>query len=300
MSAGVWRLSASRGVALDRALVMAILNVTPDSFSDGGELADDAAVVERARRAVAEGADILDVGGESTRPGAARVGEEEQIARVVPAVRAIREAGIDAPITVDTTRAVVALAAIDAGADGVNDQSAGIEDGAMLEGAASRGAGIVLMHRLAPSDRDSRSDRYASAPVYEGGVVRAVRAFLASRIAAAHRAGIAAEAIAVDPGLGFGKTVEQNYALMARMRELASLGTPVVCGASRKSFIGAASGVAEAGQRTSGSVAAAVAMRLGGGAIFRVHDVRAHAEALRVADAARSASPAGGDGGEGL
>lgn len=295
MSAGVWRVSASRELPLDRALVMAILNVTPDSFSDGGALADSGAVVERARAALAEGADLLDVGGESTRPGAARVSADEQARRVVPAVRAIREAGIEAPITVDTTRAAVAAAALEAGADAINDQSAGTEDGAMLALAAARGAGLILMHRLGAPDADVRSDRMTREPEYEGGVVAAVRAYLASRLAAAVRAGAPAEAVALDPGLGFGKSIAQNFALIGGAGALRALGRPIVCGASRKSFVGAASGVGEASQRIAGSVGAAVAMRMGGASVFRVHDVRAHAEALRVADAAlASAGRAGG------
>lgn len=267
---------------------MAILNITPDSFFDGGTLTDPGSAAAAAARAVDEGADILDVGGESTRPGSARVDADEQSRRVVPAIAAIRRAGgalAAVPISVDTTRAEVARAALDAGADAINDVSAGTDDDDMLALAARRGAGLVLMHRLRPPDGDSYSDRYACPPDYtrEGGVVEVVRAFLAARAAGAIAAGVDRAAIALDPGLGFGKTVEQNLELIRRTGELAALGFPIVSGISRKSFTGAWAGLKDStpAGRLAPSIALALEHRRAGAAVFRVHDVVAHAAALR-------------------
>ncbi len=279
---------------------MAVLNVTPDSFSDGGELGTLERVVERAREAVEAGAAVLDIGGESTRPGAERVAAEEQIGRVVPAVTAIREAGMTVPITVDTTLRGVAEAALDAGADAINDVSAGEESsGGTVALAAERGCGICLMHRLRAPDADKYSDRYdeRGRPDYgergddgggddggegEDAVVRAVRAALLGAASRAEAAGVVHERVCLDVGLGFGKTVEQNVALMRAAGVFVSLGYPVLFGASRKSFIGALSGVEDPGRRVSGSVGAAVSMAERGARLLRVHDVRAHAEALAV------------------
>ncbi len=283
----IWRVSDQRDVVLDRARLMAILNITPDSFSDGGTLTDPARAVATAERAVAEGADILDIGGESTRPGAGAVSASEQIARVVPVIAAIRSAGIDTPISVDTTRAAVAAAALDAGADAVNDVSAGRDDPGMFALVARRGAGIVLMHRVRAPERDSYSDRYSAEPDFgDVGVVEAVRAFLIERAGAAMLAGAPMEGIVIDPGLGFGKSVRQNYALIAGTREIAAAGFPVLAASSRKSFLGAESGAEPPAARDIESVAAAVAQRLAGAAIFRVHDVPGHRRALAIADAA--------------
>ena len=275
---------------LDRARLIAILNITPDSFSDGGTLTDPARAVAAAERAVAEGADILDVGGESTRPGAAAVPASAQVARVVPVIAAIRSAGVDAPISVDTTRSAVAAAALDAGADAVNDVSAGREDPGMFALVAQRGAGVVLMHRARSPEDDSYSDRYSAEPDFGGaGVVAAVRGFLIERARAAMLAGVPMEGIVIDPGLGFGKSVRQNYALIAGTGEFAATGFPVLAAASRKSFLGAESGVESPASRDIESIAAAVAQRLAGAAIFRVHDVPGHRRALSIADAAARA-----------
>src|ERR1051326_8059721 len=209
---------------------MAILNLTPDSFSDGGACPTVESAVAAARRAAEEGADILDLGGESTRPGAARVPSDEQVRRVIPVLRAIRADGsrlATIPISIDTTLIPVARAALDAGASIINDVSAGIEDPAILDLAAERRSGLVLMHRLAPPDRDSYSDRYEQRPQYDD-VVRTVRDFLASRAALAESRGVARSSIVLDPGLGFGKTVEQNLELIRRTPELAALGNPIL------------------------------------------------------------------------
>lgn len=285
MQPASWSLAGGRTLPLDRARLLAIINVTPDSFSDGGEALDPRAAADRAAQAVAQGADMLDLGGESTRPGAARVDEAEQIRRVIPAIAAVRAAGVVAPISVDTTRSTVARAALDAGADAINDVSAGLEDPAMLPLAAERGAGLILMHRAAPPPQDRYSDRHASEPHFEGGVVQAVRAFLHERVGAAQRAGVAPGAIVVDPGLGFGKSVAQNFELIARIGEACPEGYGVLSAASRKSFIGAAVGKPEPRERVEGSVAVSVAHRLAGVRLFRIHDVAAHAQALRTAEA---------------
>jgi dihydropteroate synthase len=300
--APAWRITRDTALPLDRPRLIGILNVTPDSFSDGGRFLDPDAAVHRAVELIREGANIIDVGGESTRPGAARVDAQEQIRRVVPVIRALRGRLAHAPapvhggasgpetfaafISIDTTLASVARAAIDAGADIINDVSAGREDSWMFPLAAERGCGLLLMHRLVPPGRDSYSDRYAdhARPRY-GDVVAEVCRFLVERAEAAAAAGVERDRIAVDPGLGFGKTVEQNYELIARCDELASTGYPVVTGASRKSFIGHAGGVESPVDRVCGSVAAAAVQYLGGVRLFRVHDVAAHRQGLAVAAA---------------
>jgi dihydropteroate synthase len=279
-------MAHGRFLTLDAPRIVAILNVTPDSFSDGGEIGGPAGAAQRAEAALEAGAHMLDVGGESTRPGAARIDAEEQIRRVVPAIEAIRRAGLACPISVDTTLAPVARAALDAGADCVNDVSGAREDDAMLALAAERSAGLVLMHRLRPPGDDRYSDRYTDdAPNYDhaGGVVAVVCAFLRDRALAALDAGVAREAIVVDPGLGFGKTVSQNLELVNAAPLILAGGFPVLSAASRKSFVGRLSGVEAPAERIAGSVAISVAQLLAGVRLFRVHDVRQHAEALRVA-----------------
>lgn len=282
-SARFWTASSDRVLSLEPFAIMGVVNITPDSFSDGGQFADQEDAARYALQLVDEGATVIDVGGESTRPGAARVSAEEQVRRVVPVIARIR-ARSNVAISVDTTLAEVAEAAIEAGADIVNDVSAGTEDSAMFRLAARTGAGLVLMHRLhAPGD-DSYSDRYAQPPAY-GDVVRDVANFLLARAEMAMAAGVARESIAIDPGLGFGKSVAQNYELLARTSELAALGFPVLVGASRKSFLGAVTGRTDPEQRIIGSVVAAVAAYGGGARVIRAHDVGAHREALLVAHA---------------
>jgi dihydropteroate synthase len=278
-----WTAGSDRVVSLDPFAIMGVVNVTPDSFSDGGQFTGPEEAAQFALQLVEEGASVIDIGGESTRPGAARVDAEEQVRRVVPVIARVRSrSGV--AITVDTTSAAVAEAALEAGADAVNDVSAGCEDPAMFALVARRGAGLVLMHRLAPPGEDSYSDRYAEAPIYDD-VVREVASFLLMRAEVAMAAGVARESIVLDPGLGFGKSVAQNYELLARTSELVALGMPVLVGASRKSFLGAVSGRADPEQRIIGSVVAAVAAYGGGARIIRAHDVGAHREALLVAHA---------------
>jgi dihydropteroate synthase len=240
---------------------------------------------------VDEGASIIDVGGESTRPGAERVAAPEQIRRAVPVIERLRTRS-DVLISVDTTLAAVAKVALDAGADIINDVAAGREDERMLPLAAERGCGVILMHRrVAPQD-DVYSDRYVEAPVYDD-VVETVRRFLLERCEVAMAFGVQRSAIVIDPGLGFGKTVGQNYQLIARMSELVETGFPVLCSASRKSFVGVVSGTEEPRARIVGSTAVSVAGWLAGVRLLRVHDVAAHREALAVA-AAITAGRGGG------
>jgi len=260
---------------------MGILNATPDSFSDGGCWDSVDAALSHASRLLDEGADMLDIGGESTRPGAARVGEGEQISRVVPVIRAIRGAGIDAPISVDTTRARVARAALDAGADAVNDVSGLTDDDAMAPLAGERGCGVVLMHRLTTPERDSYSDAYGAPPEY-ADVVSEVGAALRASMGVALAHGVASSSIVLDPGLGFGKSVLDNMRLIERTHELAALGRPVLSGLSRKSFVGRA-GLgrgSEPGERDGASVGLSVVHLLRGARVFRVHAVGAHRAAL--------------------
>ncbi len=259
------------------------MNLTPDSFSDGGELASEASIVERARCLVGHGADALDLGGESTRPGSASVPEAEQITRVVPAIAAIRQAEIVLPITVDTTRAAVAIAALNAGADAVNDVSGGTDDAAMLPMLAKRGAGVILMHRLTVPASDSYSTDYKQSPVYEDGVVAAVDEALGYLFKQAVEAGIVPESILLDPGLGFGKSVEQNNEVLAKVGTFAGRSAGVLVGASRKSFLSPDGRVPPA-QRDPLSVQAALTGLAAGARCFRVHNVKAHREVLDKAD----------------
>ncbi len=255
--------------------VMGIVNVTPDSFSDGGRHFDPPAALAHAWRLVAEGADILDVGGESTRPGAEAVSAEAEIARVVPLVRAIRaESG--APISVDTMKPEVARAAVAAGASIWNDVTALRHAPESLETAAELGCEVVLMHMQGEPSTMQREPDYAD-------VVTEVSDFLAERAEAAMRAGVARERIWLDPGIGFGKhPIRHNLPLLANLDRIIALGFPVLLGVSRKRFIGRLDHEAPADQRLGGSIAAALAGAAAGVAAVRVHDVRETVQALKV------------------
>jgi len=257
-----------------RPLVMGVINATPDSFSDGGRYRDPAAAIRRGRELVAEGVDLLDIGGESTRPGATPVPEAEEIDRILPVIRGLRErTGI--PISIDTRHAAVAAAALAAGADIVNDVSALRHDPAMAETVRATGAGVVLMHmRGEPATMQER-------PVY-GDVVAEVRDELAGWLAAAVRAGIDPDAVVLDPGLGFGKTFEHNRALLNGVSALAALGRPILVGLSRKRMIGHLTGRAPA-DRLAGSLAGLTVAVLRGAHLVRVHDGAASLDAVRVA-----------------
>ena len=257
-----------------RVLIMGILNVTPDSFSDGGRFLSPDAAVERALAMEKEGADIIDVGGESARPGADPVPVEEELRRVLPVLERLR-GKLRIPISIDTTKAEVAEAALRAGASIVNDISALRFDPAMAPLVAKFGAGLVLMHML------GTPKTMQQAPHYED-VVTEVRDFLAERAQYAQSQGIPREAIAVDPGIGFGKTVEHNLELLRRLPELVELGFPVLVGPSRKSFIGAILGLGVE-ERLEGTLAACAVAVVRGADILRVHDVK---EVRRAADLA--------------
>jgi dihydropteroate synthase len=291
-----WRIGRDRALSLDQPRLMGILNITPDSFSDGGAYAGVDDAVAGALRMIREGAAIIDVGGESTRPGAANVDEDEQIRRTVPVIETLREreaaSGAAILISIDTTRASVAEAALDAGADIINDVSAGMDDPGMLPLAVSRGCGIILMHRLRRPAEDSFSTQYPREPDYRGDVYSVVRDFLQQRMSAALDAGVRREAIVIDPGLGFGKSVAQNYELAARLGELQrDLDLPALSAASRKSFLAQPPGatVADPPPPPRERLAAGIALTLshwqGGVRLFRVHDVLAHAQALTAAAA---------------
>ena len=271
---------------------MGVLNVTPDSFSDGGRYFDPGAAAERALEMISEGACIIDVGGESTRPGAQPVDADEQLRRVLPVIEAVRRQS-DVLISIDTTQSQVAGPVIDAGANIINDVSAGDDDDTVFALAARRHCGLILMHRLLRPPRDSYSDQYQSPPQYDD-VVPAVRDYLLHRATRAQQAGVDRACIVLDPGLGFGKTVEQNYELIRRTNELLSAGYPLLSAASRKSFIGKVTNVIEPSDRVAGSIAVAVAHYLAGVRVFRAHDVSVHRQALAVAQAIAAATSAGG------
>lgn len=282
---GRWRVG-DREVALDRPVVMGILNVTPDSFSDGGLFADPARAIEQAALMVAEGADIIDVGGESTRPqGAKPVTGDEERSRVLPVIRAIVERFPDVTVSIDTVKAETALAALGAGARIVNDVSGLRLDPNMATVCASARCGVVLMH--------SRGDvstmgtyQYAT---YES-VVPAVLNELRGSLDAARGAGIADDAIVLDPGLGFAKRSEHSLAMLAAVPELLALGYPVLIGSSRKRFIGELAGVGAPAERRYGTVGANVAALMLGARLFRVHDVAPTRQALDVAWAVMKAA----------
>ncbi len=260
-----------------RTLVMGILNVTPDSFSDGGKFLDPDAAVAAGKRMLEDGADLLDIGGESSRPGAAPVEAEEEIRRVVPVIdRLHRETG--ALLSVDTTKARVAEEAIAAGAAVVNDISALRHDARMGDLACRAGVGLILMHMQGTPQTMQQDPRYDD-------VVKDILAFLRDRGQAAFIAGVLDTAIIYDPGIGFGKTYAHNLALLRRLPEFKSLGRPILVGTSRKAFIGTATEVKDPADRLEGTAAAVTLAIAGGAAIVRVHDVKAMARVARLADA---------------
>ncbi len=256
-----------------RPVVMAVVNVTPDSFSDGGRFLNAADATSRAAQAVEEGADVLDIGAESTRPGSDRVTAGEQIDRLREILPAVCRWGV--PVSIDTTSAEVAAFALSAGAAIVNDVSAGRDDPELLRVAADLGAPLILMHMLGAPKTMQADPRYDD-------VVGEVCAFLTDRIAAAVAAGVPADRCIVDPGIGFGKELPHNLQLLAGTSVLCRLGRPVLIGASRKRFIGEITGVATPADRLGGSLAAACSTYTSGASIFRVHDVAQTRQALDV------------------
>jgi dihydropteroate synthase len=258
--------------------VMGVVNVTPDSFSDGGEYLDPTAAVRHGLELERDGAAILDIGGESTRPGALPVGADEELARVLPVIEGLRADGAQAEISIDTSKAAVAAAAIDAGATLVNDVTALRGDAQMVELVASKRVDCCLMHMLG-EPRTMQVD-----PHYDD-VVNDVKAFLAERMEFAVAHGVARERILLDPGIGFGKTLEHNVELLRRLDEIVALGAPVVLGTSRKSFLGKLTGREDPRERLPGTIATNVLAYERGARVFRVHDVRPVVDALNVAAA---------------
>jgi dihydropteroate synthase len=256
-------------------LVMGIVNVTPDSFSDGGLFLDADAAIAHGRELIAEGAAILDIGGESTRPGAAPVGPDEEIRRVVPVIEGLSDQ--DVRISIDTTKAAVARRALDAGATIVNDVAAFRFDPELAAVTAGAGATCVLMHMLGEPRTMQDDPRYDE-------VVSDVKAFLEERLAYATAEGIPEERIWLDPGIGFGKTLDQNLELIARLDEIVAIGRPVVFGASRKSFLGKLTG-RQVDERLAGTIASNMIAYDRGARVFRVHDVGPAVDALKVASA---------------
>ena len=274
-----WKFSRRTFALGERTLVMGILNVTPDSFSDGGQFFSLDSALERARQLVLDGADILDVGGESTRPGASPVPADEELRRVLPVIERLVKA-FDIPISVDTTRAEVARPCLEAGAEIINDISGLRFDARVADVAASAGAGLVLMH-----SRGDRDAMHSLPPVKD--VLEEVTEGLGRSIEEAERRGVGRAAIVLDPGIGFGKSPEQNLELIARLDRLCEAfpGFPLLVGPSRKSFIGRLLDGAPPEERLHGTMASVTAAVLKGAHLVRVHDVRAAVETVRVADA---------------
>lgn len=268
-------------MVVPRPAIVGILNVTPDSFSDGGGMADEATLLRRARHLIAAGASVLDVGGESTQPGFAAVSVAEELRRVVPAVRALAAAGLDVALSVDTRRAAVADAALRAGAHVVNDVSA-LSDANMAQTVARHGATVVLMHGfVAPGS--------AAAPL-DAGEIGPVVAWLAERRDAAVAKGIDGSRIWLDPGLGFGKTLAQNLTLTAQVRSLAALGCPLLYGPSRKRFLGTLTGWKRPKDRDAATAACCALLVASGVDLVRVHEPASVRDALLVAVALRGST----------
>ena len=274
----IWQTSRF-DIDLQRPRIMGIVNVTPDSFSDGGRHSSASAALAHAEQLLREGADILDVGGESTRPGAPVVSLEEELARVLPVVRGALAWGV--PISVDTYKAEVMQAALDEGADIVNDVWALRQNGALAVVAQHPRCGVCLMHM----HRDPQTMQVAP---MQGDVIEPVKAFLRERAQAVRDAGVADSRIVLDPGIGFGKTVEQNFELLSRQSALLDLGWPVLAGWSRKSSLGAVTGQSVAADRVAASLAAAVLALERGARVLRVHDVAVTVQAAAVWRAAQA------------
>ncbi len=275
----IWRIRGG-AISLARPVILGIINVTPDSFSDGGNFLSLPAAVEHAQRLVTEGADLIDIGGESTRPqGAVRVSVEEERRRILPVIEAVHAQCPATPISVDTVKADVAAAALDAGAAIINDVSMLHEDPRLASVCAARGAGLVLMH--------SRGDVPTMATYehanYGADVVDEVRSELDSQIAQARAAGVDAASIVIDPGIGFSKRTPHSLAVLGELPRIVALGYPVLVGVSRKRFIGEITGVKVAANRVYGTLGANVAALALGARLFRVHDVGAAREALDTA-----------------
>ncbi len=273
----IWKTRRGHLDLSRRARVMGILNVTPDSFSDGGHHAELARALAHARQMIAEGAEIIDIGGESTRPGALPVSAEEEIERTGPVVAALR-AEWDGLISIDTSKAAVARAALAAGADIVNDVSGLRQDPVLAEVCAASGCGVIVMHRLGEPRTMQVQPQYAE-------VVAEVRGFFMERLASLTAVGIAADALCFDPGIGFGKSLEHNLTLLRRLEDLEVCGRPLMLGVSRKSFIGQTLGISDPVRRESPTVAISAFARQHNVRLHRVHDVGPNLQALRMIEA---------------
>lgn len=271
----MWKTSR-RAISLDVPLVMGILNVTPDSFSDGGRYADISAALQRADEMIAEGADVIDIGGESTRPGSKRVSADDEISRVVPVIEAISKR-LDVPVSIDTSKSAVANAAVDAGAEIINDISGLRFDEAIAEVAARHKTGLVLMH-----SRGEFETMHSQPPVED--IITEVEKDLRRSISAAAAAGVAGEQIVLDIGIGFGKTLDQNLKLIAQLDRLVKefARFPIMVGASRKSFLGKLLGKDDPKERLAGNLASAAIAVWNGAKILRVHDVAATVDAVKI------------------
>ncbi|MEX2274070.1 MAG: dihydropteroate synthase [Actinomycetota bacterium] len=273
----VWQCGVHAVELGDRTVLMGILNVTPDSFSDGGRFFEVDAAVDRALQLRDDGATIVDIGGESTRPGADPIPSEEEIRRVAPVVERLQAEAPDLVLSVDTSKAAVARAAVDVGASIVNDVSAG-RDPRMLDAVASTRAGYVAMHMQGEPGTMQADPHYSD-------VVEDVRSFLGDRLRAAEQAGIQRDRLCVDPGLGFGKTLEHNLALLRDIHRIVELGVPVLAGPSRKRFIGTLTGAEDPADRVEGTAAVVAWLVAQGTHIVRVHDVREMTRVVQVVDA---------------
>lgn len=271
----MWKTSR-RAISLDVPLVMGILNVTPDSFSDGGRYADISAALQRADEMIAEGADVIDIGGESTRPGSKRVSADEEISRVVPVIEAISKR-LDVPVSIDTSKSAVADAAVDAGAEIINDISGLRFDEAIADVAARHKTGLILMH-----SRGEFETMHTQPPVED--IITEVEEDLRRSISAAAAAGVAGEQIVLDIGIGFGKTLDQNLKLIAQLDRLVKEFSrfPIMVGASRKSFLGKLLGKDDPKERLAGNLASAAIAVWNGAKILRVHDVAATVDAVKI------------------
>lgn len=277
MGGRLWRI-AGRSIDLSRrGMIMGVLNVTPDSFSDGGDFFSSDKAIARGVQIAAEGAQIVDVGGESTRPGAEPVSAEEELRRVIPVIEELRDK-IEILISIDTSKSKVAEAALDAGASVVNDVTGGRGDAAMMPLIANRKAGFIVMHMQGEPRTMQTAPRYVD-------VVAEVSNFFRQQYAYALEWGVDPMAIAFDPGIGFGKTLEHNLQLLANLEQLRVEDRPTVLGVSRKSFLGRLIGNPDMGTRLAPGVALTSLLRSRGADVFRVHDVRENVDALRVAEA---------------
>jgi dihydropteroate synthase len=276
MTRRVWKIGNDIVDLSKRGMIMGVLNVTPDSFSDGNEFFECGAAVERGIQMASEGADIIDVGGESTRPGAEPISADRELERVIPVIKQLR-AKIDTPVSIDTSKSEVANAALDAGASIVNDVTAGRADDQMLSLAAKQKAAVILMHMQGEPRTMQKNPHY-------GDVVREVADFFRQQYSRALECGVDPMRLAFDPGIGFGKTLEHNLSLLKNLEHLPVHDRPLVVGVSRKSFLGNLAGSNEMGDRLVPTIALTAILRARGADILRVHDVKENVAALRTVE----------------